>query len=125
MFVSIAFAEETYLYSDNKDKNFISAAEFFKRGKLNGYSQLKNADLNIQQKLIYKDLKGFIRSKVNERYFILLSNVYLNQNENVSPNRQIYLYSSVVDNEERFKYKFIILDTETKEPLAEGKGHKF
>jgi len=49
----------------------------------------------------------------------------LNQNENVSPNRQIYLYSSVVDNEERFKYKFIILDTETKEPLAEGKGHKF
>jgi len=75
--------------------------------------------------LIYKDLKGFIRSKVNERYFILLSNVYLNQNENVSPNRQIYLYSSVVDNEERFKYKFIILDTETKEPLAEGKGHKF
>lgn len=118
-------AENTYLYPDNKEKNFISATEFFRTGNLRGYSQFKGADINLIQKLAYKDLKKFIRSKVNDNYYLNLNNIYINTNDNVSPNRQVYFYCSIIDNETTFMHKFIILDAETTEPLFEGNGQKF
>lgn len=68
-------AEGNYLLPSNKEENFISAGEFLKRGKLTDYRHLKDADINIEQKLLYKDLKDYIKLNVSEYYFINLSNV--------------------------------------------------
>ncbi|RHW43336.1 hypothetical protein D1B31_01310 [Neobacillus notoginsengisoli] len=123
LFISEVFADEKYLYPDNKDKDFISAAEHFKTGNLKGYIPIKNADKNIEQKLLYKDLKYYVLSIVNDNnHYTPLSNIYLNKNDNISPNRQIYLYLTVLDSEKEFRYQFLILDAETKESFAEGNG---
>lgn len=119
-------AENNYLLSDNKEKQFISAREFLQSGKLTGYSQYKNADINFQQKLLYKDLNRFIKSNVNDYFYTNLINIYSNPNNSISPNRQVYFFCSILDNDKTFKYKFIILDAETSKPLREGyrKGSK-
>ena len=55
-------AENGYLFPDNKEKYFVSAREFFKNEKITGYTQFKEADINFEQKLLYKDLQQFIKS---------------------------------------------------------------
>ena len=106
-------AENGYLFPDNKGKHFVSAREFFQSEKITGYTQFEEADINIRQKLLYKDLQQFIKSNVNEYYYINLLNIYSDPNNNVSPNRQVYFYCSVLDNKKTLKYKYIILDAET------------
>ncbi|USK42247.1 hypothetical protein [Cytobacillus oceanisediminis] len=118
-------AENNYLLPDNKEKQFISASEFKKSGKLTGYIQFKDADINFEQKLLYKDLKQYIKSKVSEYYFINLINIYSNPNSSVSPDRQIYFYCSISDDDNTLKYKYLILDAETSKPIAEGNGQNF
>lgn len=118
-------AEGSYLLPSNKEENFISAGEFLKRGKLTEYRHLNDADINIEQKLLYKDLKDYIKLKVNEYYFINLINVYSNPNSSVSPNRQVYFYCSISDNEKTLKHKYLIMDAETSELIAEGSGQSF
>ncbi|GIN87903.1 hypothetical protein J6TS2_42890 [Heyndrickxia sporothermodurans] len=120
---SFQTSAENYLLPDNKEKHFISAKEFFQSGKLTGYTQLKKAKINLQQKLLYKDLKQFIKTNVNYYYYFNLVNIYSYPNTSVSPNRQVYFYCSIFNNEITLKYKYIILDAETLKPIAIGKGH--
>ena len=118
-------AENNYLFPDNKEKHFISAKEFFKSGKLTGNYRYKEADINLQQKLLYKDLKQYIKSNVNDYYYTNLLNIYSYPNDSVSPNRQVYFYCSIMDNEKTLQYIYIILDAETTEQIAEGGGQSF
>ncbi|MCQ6282927.1 hypothetical protein [Bacillus sp. EB600] len=118
-------AKNGYLFPDNKEKHFVSAREYYQCGKLKGYAQFKDANINIQQKLLYKDLQQFIKSNVNEYYYINLFNIYSNQNNNVSPDRQIYFYCSLLENDKTLKYKYIILDAETTNPQASGNRQAF
>lgn len=113
-------AESNYLLPDNKENHFISASEFFQSGKLTGYTQYKDANINFQQKLLYKDLNQFIKSNVNDYFYTNLINIYSNPNNRVSPNRQVYFYCSILDNDKTFEYKFIILDAETSKRILEG-----
>ncbi|PAE35416.1 hypothetical protein CHI06_23480 [Bacillus sp. 7884-1] len=83
-------AENNFLLPKNDEKQFISAMDFLKSGKLTGYTQFSEADIYLQKKLLYKDLHKFIKSNVNEYYYIKLINIYSNRNNNVSPNRQVY-----------------------------------
>jgi hypothetical protein len=75
--------------------------------------------------LLYKDLKKFIKSNVNEYYYINLFNIYSNQNNNVSPNRQVYFYCSIMENDKTLNYKYTIVDAETKVPIASGRRQAF
>jgi hypothetical protein len=118
-------AKNGYLLPDNKEKEFVSAREFFESGKLEGYIKFKKANINIQEKLLYKDLKKFIKSNVNEYYYINLFNIYSNQNNNVSPNRQVYFYCSIMENDKTLNYKYTIVDAETKVPIASGRRQAF
>jgi len=43
------FAENGYLFPDNKEKHLVSAREFFQSKKLAGYTQFKEAYINLQQ----------------------------------------------------------------------------
>jgi hypothetical protein len=113
-------AKNGYLFPDNKVRHFVSAKEFYQTGKLKSYTPFEGANINIQQKLLYKDLQQFIKSNVNEYYYMNLLNIYSNQNNNVSPNRQVYFYCSILEDDKSFKYKFIILDAETTNPIASG-----
>lgn len=117
--------KDNYLFPENKDKQFISAEEFFINGNLMNYTEFKKANINFRQKLLYKDLKLFIKSKVNEYYYKNLYNIYAYQHRGVSPYRQVYFYCSVLDNEKTFKYKFLILDAETTKKIGEGSGQKY
>lgn len=117
-------AEKNYILADNKEKHFISAKEFYQSGKLTGYNQFKEAKINLQQKLLFKDLKQFIHSNVKDYYYINLVNIYSYPNKNVSPNRQVYFYCSILNNEKTLKYRYIILDAESSKPIAKGNGHK-
>lgn len=85
-------AKDTYLFPDNKEKQFISAEEYFLSGKLVDYKEFKEANISFQKKLLYKDLRSFIKSQVKEYYFNNLCNVYAYQHSGVSPNRQVYFY---------------------------------
>ena len=113
-------AENNYLLPDNKENHFISASEFFQSGKLTGYSQNKDANINFQQKLLYKDLNHLINSNVNNDFYTNLINIYSNPNNSVSPNRQVYFFCSILENDKTFEYKFIILDAETSKRILEG-----
>ncbi|MCM3456781.1 hypothetical protein M3685_23105 [Heyndrickxia oleronia] len=117
-------AEKNGILPANKEKHFISAKEFFLSGKLTGYSQFKEAEINIQQELLYKDLRQFIKSNVKDYYYINLVNIYSNPNKNVSPNRQVYFYCSILNNEKTIKYNYIIWDAESSKPIEKGRGYK-
>jgi hypothetical protein len=118
-------AKSGYLLPDNKEKQFISARDFFESGNLKENAQFKEAKINLQEKLLYKDLKKFIKLNVNEYYYINLFNIYSNQNNNVSPNRQVYFYCSIMENDKTLNYKYIIVDAETKDPIESGRRQAF
>lgn len=117
--------KDNYLFPGNKEKPFISAEEYFLSGNLTDYTEFKEANINFRQKLLYKDLRVFIKSQVNEYYYKNLYNVYAHQHSGVSPNRQVYFYCSVFENEKTLKYKYIIVDAETSKQIAEGDGTSF
>lgn len=118
-------AQNNYPFPDNKEKHFVNADEFFQRGNLYGYTEYQEANINFQQSLLYKDLRKFIKSNVNEYYYRNLVNVYSDPHRGVSPNRQVYFYCSILDNDKTLKYKFSILDAETTERIVEGSGQGF
>ncbi|MFO1441677.1 hypothetical protein KDN24_00140 [Bacillus sp. Bva_UNVM-123] len=118
-------AKDNYLFPDNKEKQFISAEEYFLNGSLTNYTEYKEADINFRQKLLYKDLKSFIKSKVTDYYYINLYNVYADPHSGVSPNRQVYFYCSILNTDKSLKYKYIILDAETFKQIVKGDGTSF
>ena len=118
-------AKDNYLFPDNKEKQFISAEEFLLSGNQTNYTEFKEANKNFRQKLLYKDLRSFIKSKVNDYYYINLYNVYADPHSGVSPNRQVYFYCSILNTDKSLKYKYIILDAETTIQIGKGDGTSF
>lgn len=115
-------AQTSKKYTDNSKKQLISANEFYQRNNLGNYSEIKNATLNIREKLLYKDLKSTV-NKHAEKY--LLVNIYNNQHPNIDPKRQVYLYISIKDTKEKMHHKFLIIDAGTKKPLSDGNGERW
>ncbi|MBT2668964.1 hypothetical protein J7J00_26595 [Bacillus sp. ISL-4] len=115
-------AQSSEKYIDNSKKNLISANEFYKSGKIGDYSEYNTATLNIREKLLYKDLKSTV-NKNAEIYSLV--NIYNNKHPNIDPKRQIYLFCSVKETKESTLHKFLIIDAETIEPIAEGHGERW
>ncbi|MFE4429884.1 hypothetical protein ACFRH9_22940 [Peribacillus butanolivorans] len=109
-------------YIDNSKKNLISANEFYKSGKIGDYSEYKTATLNIREKLLYKNLKSTVNKNVGKYSLV---NIYNNKHPNIDPKRQIYLFCSVKETKESMLHKFLIIDAETLEPIAEGHGERW
>ena len=115
-------AQTSERYTDNSKKHLVNASEFYNNQKTWDYSEYKTATLNIREKILYKDLK-FIVNKHVEKYQLV--NIYNNQHPNIDPNRQIYLFCSIKETKEKTIHKFLIIDAETKEPIAEGNGESW
>ncbi|MFE3977211.1 MULTISPECIES: hypothetical protein [unclassified Peribacillus] len=115
-------AQTSEKYIDNSKKQLKSANEFYKRNNLGDYSEFKTATLNIREKLLYKDLKSTV-NKHAEKYSLV--NIYNNPNPNIDPKRQIYLFCSIKETKEKMIHKILIIDAETKEPIAEGNGERW
>ncbi|MGE6721388.1 hypothetical protein ACQKGD_29330 [Peribacillus frigoritolerans] len=108
-------------YSDNSKKNFINANEFYKSEKTGDYREYKTATLNIREKLLYKDLKSTVNKHAGKYSLI---NIYINKNRNIDPKRQIYLFCSIKETEEKMIRKYLIIDAETQKFITEGHGER-
>ena len=115
-------AQSSKNFTDNSNKNLISANELYKSEKIGNYSEYKTATLNIREKLLYKDLESTVNKRA-EKYSLV--NIYNNQHPNIDPKRQIYLFCSIKETKEKMSHKYLIIDAETKDPIAEGKGEKW
>ncbi|MGG0791942.1 hypothetical protein ABE132_25300 [Peribacillus simplex] len=115
-------AQSSEKYIDNSKKNLVSANEFYKSGKIEDYSEYKTATINIREKLLYKDLKSTVNKNAGKYSLV---NIFYNKSQNIDPNRQIYLFCSIKETKEKMFHKFVIIDAETKEPIAEGNGERW
>lgn len=110
-------------YPENKHKTFLAAEEYYKKGELYKYHEFNNAIFNLRKKLLYKNLEKVLKNesknKINRELFY---NLYANKHSQVSPNRQVYLFCTVMKTKNDTQYKFIMIDAETSEVIVEGDG---
>jgi hypothetical protein len=104
---------------------FKTAQHYFTHGELYGYSELKNADINIREKLQFNELKNIIKEKVNEKTIIKLTNIYNQQYESILPEEEIFLFCTIKDSKRYFEYKYIIIKAKSYEIKAKGSGKQY
>lgn len=123
-----ATAHNSHFSVENSKKNFSSAKEFYEREKKSDlfnvfnnekYREYDKAELNIREKVLFKDLKETLTKKLNKD---VPSTIYSQPSIKVDPNRQVYFLGSL-DNTQSGQqwFKFAIFDAESKKLLWAGK----
>ena len=114
-------ATSPYLYDANKNKDFESAEKYFPKIDKKQYAEYPNSTLNYKGIILYKDI-GKSLQKEAKRFHIITNDDH--SNPNISPERQVYLFYSarLMENNNRIEYRFIIIDAETEDIIAEGSG---
>lgn len=112
-------------YQNNEDKNFPSAEEFLSKEVKTSrlakyYEEYKDADLNIREKILFKDLEKTVKNNLGK---IADDTIFNQPNIKVDRNKLIYFYSSVLHSKDDVKNKFILIDAETKEMLWAGNSY--
>ncbi|MGM0867595.1 MAG: hypothetical protein ACQEWF_23375 [Bacillota bacterium] len=113
---------------ENSKQDFSSADEFYEKEKRSElfnvfntekYREYDKAELNIREKVLFKDLKETLTKKLNKK---VPSTIYSQPSIKVDPNRQVYFYGSVDNTQSgQQKFKFAIFDAESKQLLWAGK----
>ncbi|MFT8320585.1 MAG: hypothetical protein ABF649_06735 [Bacillus sp. (in: firmicutes)] len=114
----VSKGDKNEYFENNSDKNFKSANEFYLSLKENQYKEFKNADLNIRQKVSYKDLK----SAIDKLGKYGSETMYSSNAPHIDPNRQVYFLATVIDNDKMFESKYVVYDGETKNILNSGRS---
>ncbi|PLR79075.1 hypothetical protein CU633_02515 [Bacillus sp. V3-13] len=110
-------------YPENEHKVFLSAEEYYKKEKLHDYHEFKKATFSLRKKLLYKNLEKVLKNESSDKIdYKIFHNLFAHKHSQVSPNRQVYLYCSVIETKDDLQYKFIMIDAETSELLVEGDG---
>lgn len=120
-------------YPANKNKNFTGSADDFYGSFLKGkaeskenfsYKEFPNAVMSKREKVLFKDIDKFTytmrdgkkeRVYPDPRTYKILRNI-------ASPDRQVYFFISVEDNQKEFRGSYAVYDIETKQFIAGESG---
>lgn len=118
MFTNAETILQEHQYPNNEKKEFIDAVSYLETElPENEYTEFKNATLNVREKILFKDLKDTVESKMKKYSNV---NIYSQNYPNVEPNRQIYFFTTVLDSQKQIDVKYILVDAETKDILFKG-----
>lgn len=127
------YAETDTRYPANKDKNFTESADDFYQSFLKHkveseenftYKEFPNATMNKREKVLFKDIDKFTytmrdgkkeRVYPDPRTYKILHNI-------ASPDRQVYFFISVEDDQKEFRGSYAVYDIETKQFIAGESG---
>lgn len=122
---TVKASENKYLlFPDNSETQLKAenASDFYRNHNIEDYQEFNNAEVNIREKVLYEKTNTIIekRLKAYEHYVWLFKQQ--NNHDNVSPKRQIYLFSSLkIDKKGTSHFRFAIVDVETQKVLTVGR----
>ncbi|WP_257155404.1 hypothetical protein [Bacillus cereus] len=109
-------------YPGNRNKSFVSEDVFYGQLDKKVYKEYKNAAYSVRKKILFKEV---LDEEFNFRQKTAVgcrSRVVL-QDSFIHPYRQVYFFASFSQNEVDEFHKYIVIDTETKRELQEGKSY--
>jgi hypothetical protein len=113
-------AANPYEYPDNSTTVFNSPEKLTDSMK-HGFELFKDADINIQEKMFFKDVYK-VETDLNQK----LSNIKMAPNyaPHIHPNRQVYFLGTVKDTKSKIELHYIVLDAETNKVIQERRSFK-
>lgn len=121
------FVERNHFIKANSDLNrqyHLHISKNYNDGKIDSfyntlnekeYQEFSNATMNIRKKMRYKDIISISHSISNKR-----NNFKIGLLSQIDPEREVYLFASIIDNKDFFIWKFVVLDAKTKEIYHSG-----
>lgn len=100
-------------YPANKKEEFKSADDFYTSLNTNEYKEFKDSKNNIRAKILYKDTNNINKELKN----IAEPDNSIPSLSHIDPNRQVYFFASVLENDEKIVQKYVVYDAETKNIL--------
>ncbi|EJR77246.1 hypothetical protein [Bacillus cereus] len=109
-------------YPSNRNKSFVSEDVFYKQLDKKIYKEYKNAAYSVRKKILFKEVPdeefSFLqKTAVGCRGRVVLQDFF------VHFDRQVYFFTSFIQNEVGEFHKYIVIDAETKRELQEGKSY--
>ncbi|AAP11842.1 MULTISPECIES: hypothetical protein [Bacillus] len=109
-------------YPSNRNKSFVSEDVFYKQLDKKIYKEYKNAAYSVRKKILFKEVPdeefSFLqKTAVGCRGRVVLQDFF------VHSDRQVYFFTSFIQNEVGEFHKYIVIDAETKRELQEGKSY--
>lgn len=109
-------------YPSNRNKSFVSEDVFYKQLDKKIYKEYKNAAYSVRRKILFKEVPdeefSFLqKTAVGCRGRVVLQDFF------VHSDRQVYFFTSFIQNEVGEFHKYIVIDAETKRELQEGKSY--
>ncbi|MEK5641955.1 hypothetical protein BK138_08435 [Paenibacillus rhizosphaerae] len=103
-------------YPANTQKQFLSADEFYNQLDRKEYSEFDGAKLNVRRSCLFKDVNNILAETDQFGKMRVSGSGY-------NPNRQVYVFRSIIMIGGRAYDKTAVFDAETKRPIVQSRNY--